>query len=213
MFVGVVVQERQRFLRDGVAMLLGAEDDLDVVGTAVDGAGLLRVCQQRRPAVAVFEFRAEGRDGARLVAELRTCDPQLRLVGLAGDVEPGLDHAARRAGLDAVVTLADGAHELLAAVRGAERTTAPTALFADRAAADGRAAALTSRERAVLGMVSAGATTKEVAHRLGISPKTVENHKQRIFAKLGVHNQAHAVSTALRSGLLGGAPTTRSAEA
>src|ERR1044072_8604280 len=51
-------------------------------------------------------------------------------------------------------------------------------------------------------MVAAGHPTREIALRLGISAKTVENHKHRIFSKLGVHNQAHAVSIAMRAGIL-----------
>jgi len=61
---------------------------------------------------------------------------------------------------------------------------------------------LTPRELDVLRLVAAGLTTGEIGPRLGISPKTVENHKQRLFAKLGVQNQAHAVSIAMRAGLL-----------
>jgi DNA-binding CsgD family transcriptional regulator len=63
-------------------------------------------------------------------------------------------------------------------------------------------AVLTARELDVLGLVGAGHTTREVSEALGISPKTVENHKQRIFVKLGVQNQAHAVAVAMRTGLL-----------
>src|SRR5436190_48192 len=62
--------------------------------------------------------------------------------------------------------------------------------------------ALTERERQVLRLVGTGSTTREISGRLGISTKTVENHKHRIFAKLGVHNQAHAVSIAVRTGLI-----------
>jgi DNA-binding CsgD family transcriptional regulator len=61
---------------------------------------------------------------------------------------------------------------------------------------------LSSREVEILSEISAGRTTGEVATAMGISPKTVENHKQRIFAKLGVQTQAHAVSVAMRSGLV-----------
>jgi DNA-binding CsgD family transcriptional regulator len=61
---------------------------------------------------------------------------------------------------------------------------------------------LTDREVQVLGAFGGGDSTRGVANRMGISPKTVENHKQAIFAKLGVQNQSHAVAVALRRGLL-----------
>jgi DNA-binding CsgD family transcriptional regulator len=63
---------------------------------------------------------------------------------------------------------------------------------------------LTTRELDVLNLIGCGHTTSEIGPRLGISPKTVENHKQRLFAKLGVSNQAHAVAVSMRLGLLDG---------
>ena len=59
----------------------------------------------------------------------------------------------------------------------------------------------------MLGEIGAGSTTRLVAQTMGISPKTVENHKQRIFSKLGVQNQAHAVAVAMRQGLLSASPS------
>lgn len=65
--------------------------------------------------------------------------------------------------------------------------------------------ALTNRELQVLALIGAGCTSSEISRRLGISTKTVENRRQNIFTKLGVQSQSHAVSIALRAGMLGGA--------
>jgi DNA-binding CsgD family transcriptional regulator len=72
---------------------------------------------------------------------------------------------------------------------------------------DERRPLLSQREVQVLGEIGSGSTTRIVAETMGISPKTVENHKQRIFAKLGVQNQAHAVAVAMRQGLLQPSPS------
>ena len=61
---------------------------------------------------------------------------------------------------------------------------------------------MTPRELDVLCHVGAGWTSREISGRLAITHKTVENHKQRIFGKLGVQNQAHAVAVAIRGGLI-----------
>jgi DNA-binding CsgD family transcriptional regulator len=61
---------------------------------------------------------------------------------------------------------------------------------------------LTSREIDVLHLIGDGRTTRQMSDRLGISQKTVENHKQRIFDKLGVQNQGHAIAIAMRRGLI-----------
>lgn len=66
--------------------------------------------------------------------------------------------------------------------------------------------ALTNREREVLSLIARGLAAKQVAKHLGISPKTVERHKTRIFDKLGVPNQAAAVSVGLTNRLVGSAP-------
>lgn len=67
---------------------------------------------------------------------------------------------------------------------------------------DERCANLTDCEVQVLGAIGAGATTRGVANLMGISPETVEDHKRRIFSKLGAQNKSHAVAVALRRGLL-----------
>lgn len=67
--------------------------------------------------------------------------------------------------------------------------------------------ALTPRERDVLEAMVDGLATKAIAHRLGVATKTVENHKIRVFDKLGVRTQAHAVAIAINNGLLAAAPT------
>jgi DNA-binding CsgD family transcriptional regulator len=64
------------------------------------------------------------------------------------------------------------------------------------------ASTLSQRESQVLVLISAGLTTTQIADRLGMSSKTVENRKQSIFSKLGVQNQSHAVAVAMRTGLL-----------
>jgi DNA-binding CsgD family transcriptional regulator len=107
-----------------------------------------------------------------------------------------------RAGVDVLVASGGGIDPLLHAVRdGAARTDLSWLDTPSNSGAE-PLAPLTDREREVLRMVGTGHTTREIALRLGISAKTVENHKHRIFSKLGVHNQAHAVSIAMRAGIL-----------
>jgi DNA-binding CsgD family transcriptional regulator len=78
----------------------------------------------------------------------------------------------------------------------------PTASPRPTPAVKGPKSKLTARELEVLGLVAEGWRTAEVSTELGISPKTVENHKRRIFAKFDVQNQAHAVAMALQQRLL-----------
>lgn len=201
----VVVQQRQRLFREGISQLLDAEADIHVAAMVATGTEMLAACQEHRPAACVVEADATDWDPVRLVASMGRAVPNLVVIGLTA-VLPTAQSLLRtdRTGMRAVVSQATGIRGILAALR---TSTSPSAR--DRLALRKGAplpasppTTLTGRELEILSLVAAGLTSTAVAGRLQISHKTVENHKQRIFAKLGVQNQAHAVSIALRSGLM-----------
>ncbi len=105
--------------------------------------------------------------------------------------------AALAAGLTTMIDTASSAEALIDAVVGAQERS----LLRWTRPAIGPMP-LTQRERRVLELIAAGETSRDVAVTLGISARTVEKHKQRIFERLGVQNQAQAVAIALRAGLL-----------
>lgn len=197
----VVVQQQQRFFRDGLAMVLDAEPDITVVATAATDRELLDACRRERPDAVVFELGAAASDPLGLAASLRRIVRASRLVATTARADRVLAAQALRAGVWAVVPRDRGVAGLLEALRSGERPPSVASL-PDSEARAGVPPRLTARERQVLALVAAGHTGREIAATLGISAKTVENHKQRIFAKLGVQNQAHAIAVAMRSGLL-----------
>lgn len=204
----VAVQQRQRLLREGLAQLLAAVDDIEVVGTAATAHELIEVCAARPPTIVVVEVDGEA-EVARLVAALRRVvgnRRDLRVVGLTDAVSSaGETTLLRRAGLEHVVCRAAGFADILAAVRN-DAPTSATRVHAHLAPSKqpyvAQLHALTARELTILGLIGAGLTSREVSRRLDISHKTVENHKQRMFGKLGVQSQAHAVAVAMRTGLM-----------
>ncbi|HYX43828.1 MAG TPA: response regulator transcription factor [Acidimicrobiales bacterium] len=207
--IRVVVQQRHRLFRHGLAMLLHDEPDIEVVGTAPTGAELLRVCERSQPDVVVLEADAPDWDADRLCITLLKRHGRIRVVGLHDDRDPTAGRRAHRAGMAALLSTSAGVTPLLAALR--ERSTGQTVTpIAARfpppppppSRGPLRSVALTEREREVLAHVGCGETSREICLQLGISRKTVENHKQRIFAKLDVQNQAHAIALAMRRGLI-----------
>ena len=204
--VRVVVQQRQRLFREGITQLLSAEDDVEVVATARTDGDVLAACREHHPSATLIEADVSDWDPLRLVATLRRVVPGVAVVGLNA-MPPTADETfrARRAGMQALVSRDAGIRGILDAVRvppgknGRERRASIRPLASSAGAT---ASPLTGRELEILSLVAAGLTSNAVSNRLHISHKTVENHKQRIFAKLGVQNQAHAVSVALRSGLM-----------
>jgi DNA-binding NarL/FixJ family response regulator len=175
-------------------------------------------CADVKPDVAVLEIGSSTEDA---ITDLRRMLPACRLIGISTDRQT--DHEIRElraAGLHDVASIRDGVATLLNQLQtddgteggspSRERPTQPTPVPTPT-----QDATLTRREVDVLAHVSAGFTAVEIADCLGVAPKTVENHKQRIYSKLEVHNQTHAVSIALQRGILDrtytrGGPTARS---
>ena len=206
MTVRAVIQDQRRLFRDGLALLLEAEDDFDVVGSASSLAELAEVCEQERPHVALVQAGSGASDPVRVVNAVRRRSRHIRVIGLCNGLARRDVDSAMRAGFDAVVPQGTGFGQVLDVLRDVQpKTAAGRALMwldTPTGAAQEPQVTLTDRERQVLALVGGGSTTREISKHLGISAKTVENHKHRIFAKLDVHNQAHAVSVAMRAGLL-----------
>jgi DNA-binding NarL/FixJ family response regulator len=196
----VAIQDRRRFVREGLAEVLRIEPDLDIVGTADDAAALVQLCRAQRLDAVVLELTPGEWDAPRLAAALRRQQRALRVVGTY--VRLGHEEAQRvyRAGVRSAVPESAGADGVVAALRTRDPSPVVIDLVERRPARD--RATLTAREVEVLTLIARGLTVAEVAVQLGVSPKTVENRKQNIFGKLGVQNQAHAVSVALRTGVL-----------
>lgn len=202
MSVRVAVQERKRFLREGLAILFSDEPDIEVIGTATTAAELLRLCDEHSPDVVLIELTTDNWDSGALVAALRADHPAVRIVGVG----------AAHDGVETQLTRTDGLTAIIAALRSSARYessvngSAATVPVAVAVAVDH---GLTARQVEILQHLCAGLTANEISASLGISPKTVEHHKRRIFAQLEVHSQAQAVAVFLRTGTDAPSPAER----
>jgi DNA-binding NarL/FixJ family response regulator len=179
-----------------LATCLTREPGVVLLGTAASGPELIELCDMRRPSVVVFEADTPRWSNERLVSLLLAPGPQLRMIGMHESLPAAYVIRAYQAGISALVAYSSGVEALVAAVR------APSSAVETARAKPGVRRLLTDRELEVLYLISAGYALRQVAYELGISVHTVENHKQRIFAKLDVHSQAHAAASARRLGLL-----------
>ena len=194
--VSVALQHQNRLVREMLAGHLMREPGITLAGTAQSGPELIQLCNLRRPSVAVFELDAPRWSNERLVSLLTQSSHQLRMIGVHDSLAAPYIIRAYEAGISALVSYASGLETLLDAIRN---PSLPVEAARARRE-DGNK--LTERELQVLYLITAGYSPKQVATELEISPHTVENHKQRIFAKLDVHNQAHAAASAARLGLM-----------
>jgi len=194
-----VVQHSDRLVRDALACAIEREIDLDVVGMVSTPASLVSLCEKARPDIVVIELDAAGWDAPKLATSLRKRQRWLHIVGVFEALTREMARRAHTAGVRSTVSHSAGAAGVVAAVRGAtgpERVVAMSARTSDPQA-------LTPREVAVLRDIAAGSASTDTARDLGLTVKTIETHKQRIFRKLDAQNQAHAVAIAIRAGILG----------
>jgi DNA-binding NarL/FixJ family response regulator len=202
--VRVIIQEVHQVFRAGIVLHLNTDADIEVVGAVSEATDVLELYDERPAAIVVLDA---GLATELVVRRIRRAHSNARLIGLtaSGRGEPS---PAATAGFDALVDRRDGLSALITEIRAQAADGPPPARR--RAAHQVRPrrterpvpVVLTPRELTILDLISGGSTTAEMAALLQISCKTVENHKQRVFAKLGVQNQAHAVSLAVRAGLL-----------
>jgi DNA-binding NarL/FixJ family response regulator len=201
----VVVADDHPIWREAVERDLAAAG-LVVVGTAGDGDKAVRVCAATRPDVLVCDLQMPGRSGVE-VARAVAGTTKVLVLSASGEQQDVLE--AVKAGASGYLLKSATAAELVDAVR---RTAAGDAVFTPglaglvlgeyrRTADDDTAPKLTARETEVLRLVAKGLTAKQVAERLVLSHRTVENHVQNTLSKLQLHNRAQLVRYAVERGL------------
>lgn len=217
--VRVLVVDDHPIWRDAAARSL-AEAGYVVTGTARDGAQALRVATATRPDVVLLDLNLPDFSGADVTRQLLTAMPEIRVLMLSASGE-------RQDVLDAVTAGASGyllksaeARELIEAVQA---TAAGNAVFtpglaglvlgeyrrlaqAEGTPSGGQATTrtapeLTERETEILRLVATGLTYPQIAGRLTLSPRTVQNHVQNTLSKLQLHNKAQLVRYALERGV------------
>ena len=204
--------------RDAVARDL-AEAGYDVVATAADGAQALRVAGAARPDVVVLDLQLPDMSGVEVTAGLRAVHPAAHVLVLsasgeqqdvldavkAGAVGYLLKSAGRGEFLDAVRRTADGdavfTPGLAALVLGEFRRLAAAPAGSGEEPGFGSAPGLTERETEILRMVATGLSYKQIASRLVLSHRTVQNHVQNTLGKLQLHNRVELVRYAFEHGL------------
>ena len=200
MSLRVLVADDQEIVRTGLAMILGAQDGIEVVATAVDGLDAVEQARSLRPDVCLLDIRMprmNGIEATRALAGPDIADPMAVVVVTTFDLDEYV-YGALRAGARGFL-LKDCGPELLAhAVRAAAdggSLIAPTVTtrllkgFADRDTPVQPTSPLTEREEQVLVAVARGLTNHEVAASLYSSLSTVKTHLGSLMGKLGVRNR------------------------
>ena len=198
----------------GVIDLACRDAGVSVVASVSTARAAIEACLADTPALLVLDLDLPDADGFHVLAELEATMPESVLV-LSDRADGDLVLRVLRLGARGFVTKAEGLRGLAGTIRrvlAGERVIAPgleqdavlaLGRFAKRAREGAEVAAeLTARERQVLELLSDGRTMRQIATRLGISPRTVETHVAKVYRKLGVRTRVQAVSRAATLGLV-----------
>ncbi|MGV9306988.1 response regulator transcription factor [Nonomuraea sp. NPDC004354] len=198
--IRVLIAEDQGMMRDALALLLGMEDDLEVVAQVADGAAIAAAARQARPDVALLDIELPGRSGLDAAAELHEAGVVVLILTTFG--RPGYLRRAMEAGAAGFLVKDAPVEELAQAIRRAvagERIVDP-ALAA--AALHAGTNPLTDREREVLAAALDGSTIADLAARLHLSESTVRNHLSAAIGKTHTRNRIEAARLARHNGWL-----------
>jgi two-component system, NarL family, nitrate/nitrite response regulator NarL len=212
--VRVMLVDDHTLVREGLRHILEATPGIEVVAEAGEGGEALRRAAEARPDVVVLDLSLPGTSGLELTTQLRALLPEVRVLILSVHDHPEYVLGAVRAGAQgylrkdtspaelrgALQAVARGesyfsppvARHLTAAVRGEPAVEDPV----------GRLARLTPREREVLAGIAAGETSRAIASRLGLSPRTVETYRESLARKLDIKTVAALTRFALEAGLV-----------
>ena len=201
--------------REGLRTALELSDEVVVVvGEAATGEEAVERARELTPDVVFMDVRMPGMDGIEATRRIREAAPDTKVILITIDESRGAVAEAIQAGVSGYLLKDASPDALVDAARNAVEGNAVihpqlTKTFIEEARMEGGGApgepkspSLSKREREILQKVADGATTRQVATDLGISPHTVKTHLERIFEKLGANDRAQAVAIAIRTGIV-----------
>ena len=215
MSIRVVVVDDQALVRGGFSMVLGHQDDIEVVAEAGNGLEAIEAARAHRPDVILMDIRMPELDGLEATSRIvNEADWPVRVLVVTTFDPDEYVYKALRAGASGFVLKDIPPEQLIAAVRTVVEGGALLApsitkrliqQFAEKLALDtnlsSRLDRLTSREREVLALVARGHNNSEIADALIIGAATVKSHVSSILTKLGLRDRTQAVVFAYESGL------------
>jgi DNA-binding NarL/FixJ family response regulator len=208
----VIICDDQAIVRDGLEMLLKLESDIDIVGTAEDGAAAVDMVTQKSPDLVLMDIKMPVMNGVEATRQITTKYPQVKVLVLTTYDDEEWVSAAIQAGASGYLLKDTPRDQIIRAIRGTmagkayvdpsvagkllrqavSHQTQPAALITNK---------LTEREIEVLRLLAKGLSNKNISDRLFLSEGTVRNHVSAILSKLGVADRTQAAVIAIRHGL------------
>lgn len=214
--IRLLLVDDHSILRAGLRMLLGAVDDMVIVGEAESGTEAVRAVEELNPDVVVMDVAMPGMSGIEATRQIKQKRPEVAVLALTMHEDEQYFFEMLNAGASGYIPKRAAPDDLIEAIRVVGRgnvflhATLARFLIQDVLPAQPEEAAvedpLTEREREVLTLIAEGLTSREIAERLIVSVKTVDRHRENIMAKLNLHNRVELVKYAISRGLIDARP-------
>lgn len=211
--ISIILADDHPVVRLGMRTLLESERDFSVVGECGDGIETVRLVERLQPDVLVLDLMMPTLNGLEAMRIIRQRSPSTRVVVLSMHSSNAFVGEALKNGATGYVLKGSCEEDLVRSVReaasGRRFLSAPVTERAIEAYIEQSRAAeldphetLTAREREILQLAAEGKTSSDIATRLHVSHRTVENHRANLMRKLGLQNQTELIRYALRRGLI-----------
>lgn len=206
--ISVLVADDDEMVRDGFVAILGAQPDIDVVGSADDGVSALQQARDHRPDVVVMDVRMPRLDGIEATRRLLVETDAPKILVVTTFEHDSYVYDALVSGAHGFLLKRAGAQQLVSAVRALARMD--VVLFPEsirelveaRTVRDRKLPRLTEREQEVLRLLARGMTNAEIADELFLGVQTVKSHVTALLGKLRVRDRTQAVIAAYESGFV-----------
>ena len=206
--IKILLADDHSLFREGLRRILGQEKDIEIVGEARDGVEALRLANRLRPDVVLMDISLPGPNGIRITRKIKKRQGKIHVIMLSMYEDTAHIIESFQAGASGYVIKTHSSGELMETIRSVSREGVSIPPSIEQKLLKGirqpdflsgvQGINLTNKEVRILKLVASGSTNKEIATRLFISEKTVKNHLNHIYRKLGVKNRAQAVVEGLK---------------
>lgn len=208
--ISVLLADDHDIVRYGISTFLSMAEDIEVVGEASDGEQCLTLYRELQPDVCLLDVSMPVKDGVETAREIRDFDPNANILILSMYTDKDIIDKLLKIGIDGFLHKTADRDDLLSGIRSIMKNQqvfsrevsnkiTQTFLNGDF---DNSSNCITDREQEILRLVAEGNTSKEIAQKLYISPRTVDTHRSNVMQKLELNNIAELVRYAINNNLV-----------